>query len=726
MGGGGTTQGAPERCGQIRRERIFRDVVESSPVGMLFYAIDSHDQLVFDGANPSAGAILGVEIQTFVGLPVEEAFPSLDKPELPERLRRAAVEGEPWHTDQMTFEYEPISGIYELFAFQTRPGAVVAMIFDVTARREAEARAEQQRRDISFINRTAMDLVALDLDDDIHNCIARHLHDFVGGSSVVVIIENEPETGRRHIRAWRGLSNVAEEGLRRALAVTATETEEAIPGQHDMSTTNSSARPLEGGLAKFLEALLPGDVVEMITSEHDCQAVHVVDFTRLGSLLASAAIIQGLDDPTPRYEVVDAFARLVANALERRRALQEVTQRNWELAILNTLAVTEGDFLDVSSYLDRAARDVAGFIGLGASIWLVEGAQDRDLRKGLQCRLAACRGHTRDWQTFAQKVTTMRELLPEGEQPGRLLLVGVPNNLPEELRRCTRRDGIETCLFVPLETGANSLGYLLLSATPTSERVLSRQGFFRTLGNQIGMVLHNVQLFEEVDTHRKRLRHLADDLTNTEEKQRRKTALDVHDRVGQPLSIARALLSADQTMNGKSNECLDKAMECMGTALAGIRSIILDLHPPVLDSFGIGATIEDAAREIMDVADLDIETKIEYREMRESSWLRSFLLRAAKELMVNVVKHADATRVIVTLSVRAEHLVLQVEDDGKGFDTARINGANTAPKGFSLISLEERSINFGGTYRIRSIPNKGTQVEISLPLRNRHSEPALR
>ncbi|HNT77788.1 MAG TPA: PAS domain S-box protein [Anaerolineae bacterium] len=114
-------------------EARFRNVFEASPMGMHMYRLEADDRLVFIGANPAADKILGVQNQQFVGKTLEEAFPALTATEVPLRYRQAAT-GIPWQTSQITYDENGMAGAFEVYAFQTSPGCMVAMFWDITER----------------------------------------------------------------------------------------------------------------------------------------------------------------------------------------------------------------------------------------------------------------------------------------------------------------------------------------------------------------------------------------------------------------------------------------------------------------------------------------------------------------------------------------------------------------------------------------------------------------
>jgi PAS domain S-box-containing protein len=119
-------------------EKLYRKMNENSPLGMHFYNLQADNQLIFSGANPAANKLLGVDHSQFIEKTIEEAFPPLAQTEVPQRYRDAAANGIPWSTEQISYEDGQISGAFEVKAFQTTPGNMVAVFTDITARKQAE------------------------------------------------------------------------------------------------------------------------------------------------------------------------------------------------------------------------------------------------------------------------------------------------------------------------------------------------------------------------------------------------------------------------------------------------------------------------------------------------------------------------------------------------------------------------------------------------------------
>ena len=121
-----------------KSEAKFRKIVEASPMGMHMYTLEPGGRLVFTGANPAADSILGVENKNFVGNTIEEAFPPLINTEIPDHYRQICDTGCRYRNEQVQYTDGKIKGVFEVNAFQTGPGMMATMFFDITARKQAE------------------------------------------------------------------------------------------------------------------------------------------------------------------------------------------------------------------------------------------------------------------------------------------------------------------------------------------------------------------------------------------------------------------------------------------------------------------------------------------------------------------------------------------------------------------------------------------------------------
>jgi two-component system cell cycle sensor histidine kinase/response regulator CckA len=137
-----TTERSRVEAALRQSEERFRSIVQASPMGILMYELEPDGRLVLIDSNRAADEMTGADVRMFIGKTLEEAFPALVGTEVPEMYRRAARDGIPWQTQDLTYQDEVITGAYDVYAFQASPGRTAVLFLDVTDR----TRAEQDRR----------------------------------------------------------------------------------------------------------------------------------------------------------------------------------------------------------------------------------------------------------------------------------------------------------------------------------------------------------------------------------------------------------------------------------------------------------------------------------------------------------------------------------------------------------------------------------------------------
>ncbi len=119
-------------------EQRLRSIIDSFPMGIHLLELHDDDQLILIGANPACTSIFGVDSAELLGKPFEEAFPAMVDTQIPRMYRETARQGKTWWTDQVVYDGDRIFGAFEVNAFRTTPGKLVALYVDVTERRRAE------------------------------------------------------------------------------------------------------------------------------------------------------------------------------------------------------------------------------------------------------------------------------------------------------------------------------------------------------------------------------------------------------------------------------------------------------------------------------------------------------------------------------------------------------------------------------------------------------------
>jgi signal transduction histidine kinase len=162
------------------------------------------------------------------------------------------------------------------------------------------------------------------------------------------------------------------------------------------------------------------------------------------------------------------------------------------------------------------------------------------------------------------------------------------------------------------------------------------------------------------------------------------------------------------------------------TALRSIRAQVLDvvqsvrqmshlLYPPALDDFGAVAAIESMAEKYRATSDLHVRVECSDGALRFAPSIELLVFRIFQEAIINVVKYAQATRVHVRLALEERAVVLEIDDDGRGFDAQAYFRTPSISTGLGLIGMRERVAHFGGVFRVTSRPGHGTRIFVSVP-----------
>jgi signal transduction histidine kinase len=217
------------------------------------------------------------------------------------------------------------------------------------------------------------------------------------------------------------------------------------------------------------------------------------------------------------------------------------------------------------------------------------------------------------------------------------------------------------------------------------------------------------------------LQALAVELTQTEHRERRRLAQILHDHLQQLLYAARLHL---QTLRGcgpnhrQPQEIIDRVDALLGECIAEARTLTVQICPPVLHEAGLAAALEWLGRDMEQTCGLVVDVHADSQAEPESEEVRILLFEAARELLFNVVKHAEAGRAAISMSVSGNGEVsLVVSDGGRGFKPADAKCEGSQDAGFGLFSIRERLELLGGRIDVQSAPKRGTRVSISVSRR---------
>jgi PAS domain S-box-containing protein len=230
------------------------------------------------------------------------------------------------------------------------------------------------------------------------------------------------------------------------------------------------------------------------------------------------------------------------------------------------------------------------------------------------------------------------------------------------------------------------------------------------------------QMEEEIRENQKRLQILSQRIVEVQEEERRAIARELHDRVGQSLAALSLNLTiinnqlADQA-SGQVNERLKDSLHLTKEVIALVRDVMANLRPAVLDDYGLEVALKANLDDLKSRYGLNIQfEKPEPSIPRLNPSVEMTLLRITQEAFLNIVRHAQADQVNLSLTMKNSTIQLMIQDNGIGIKSFK--DANR-PGSHGLTIMRERAEAVGGNLKISSSPGKGTQLKVSVPFQPR-------
>ncbi len=220
-----------------------------------------------------------------------------------------------------------------------------------------------------------------------------------------------------------------------------------------------------------------------------------------------------------------------------------------------------------------------------------------------------------------------------------------------------------------------------------------------------------------------KLQKMAFEAALAEERERRRIAQDLHDRVGQSLALARIKLDVVRDAATENvRAAILAAIELISTSIEDTRSLTFELAPPVLYDLGLTPALAWLCEDIEKRTGVHVSLADDGTATRFDDATAAVLFRATRELLTNVFKHAQAPSADVALAQVGDALEIHVQDNGTGFDVEAV--ARRADAGFGLFSVREQMARLGGTVTIESLPRPGTRATLRVPLPRRDATEA--
>jgi PAS domain S-box-containing protein len=205
-------------------------------------------------------------------------------------------------------------------------------------------------------------------------------------------------------------------------------------------------------------------------------------------------------------------------------------------------------------------------------------------------------------------------------------------------------------------------------------------------------------------------------LISAQEQERKRLAGELHDSLGQNLSLIKNRIQLAFTGTGPVSDHLEAASKLVAECINEVRNLSHHLRPLPIEQFGLTDCLENLVQEVAGCCTIHFERRFENVDDLFPDEQATMVYRILQEALNNLVKHSQATSAAVTLERDLHCVRLRIQDDGRGFDKGFVMGPHRIRTGIGLKSIDERVRILGGSLDIRTGPAQGTVLQIEIPL----------
>ncbi len=374
----------------------------------------------------------------------------------------------------------------------------------------------------------------------------------------------------------------------------------------------------------------------------------------------------------------------------------QLKQRNRELSILNAIAHALNQSVNLDQALETALEKVAALLGLSTSwIWLMHEDTHQPYLAAAQNLPPVLRDNPSKMGGWCYCLDTYEK----GDLKGAANVNVVACSRLKGLVEGT--DGLQYHASIPLYAQEKKVGVLNVGSAEWRELSEEDLRLLNTVGDLMSIAIERARLYEK-----------SVEIGAVDERFR--LARELHDTLGQNLvAILMRLETLDALLDGNTDrkilsETVRDVIALARDNLEDARRAVLDLRAAPLENRTLIEALKTLGQNIGGAASVRVKS---IGEHPLSIRIEASLYRMAQEALNNIAQHAEAKKVLIELTSTPQYVQFVVEDDGRGFDPE-----NVREDQYGLIGLNERAHLLGGSFAIESTPDRGTRLEIHIPL----------
>lgn len=414
---------------------------------------------------------------------------------------------------------------------------------------------------------------------------------------------------------------------------------------------------------------------------------------------------------------IDCMLELRRDVSAERELETQILKRHHQLLALNHISRAVSGQWDLDGILKVALDNVLEIVNGSVGGILLLDEKNETLTYRVQRGLSAI---------YAEE---MRMRLGEGIA-GRVAQTGDPVLLEDVSRSdivarpdLVSAEGLKGFVSIPLKAKESIVGVMNLASHVAGRFGGDDVSLLASIGDYLGTAIEQAKLYEGLRTGRERYRRLLQHSLTAQEEERKRIARELHDETSQTITSLtlslQAIIGMAEAAGISDAEFIDRLRAAhSGSVRAGneIVKLMKELRPTLLDELGLPAAIHRYAKDTLQSHGISVSAEFKGRENRLSPEVELTLFRIAQGAIGNILEHSGATNASINLECSDAECVLQLTDDGKGFEVSRLTRVSPSGRGAGLFTMKERAKLIGGQCRVSSQPGHGTDIKVRIPL----------
>jgi signal transduction histidine kinase len=414
---------------------------------------------------------------------------------------------------------------------------------------------------------------------------------------------------------------------------------------------------------------------------------------------------------------INAIAELRKDVTVERELENQILRRHHHLHALNRISSATSGLWDLDAILNIALDTVLEIINATTGGVLLLHGQTQKLSYRVYRGLSA------------KYVEQMEMSLGEGVA-GKVAETGEPivlENISGDPRAAhpdlVNTEGLGGFISVPLKAKDRVLGVMNIASHVPGKFSADDMFLLNSIGCQLGTAIEQARLYQRLERGKERYQTLLQHALTAQEEERKRIARELHDETSQALTSLtlnlQAAITKAETDDVEDADFIGRLRKIQSLAVHTqneISKLMKELRPTLLDELGLPAAISRYARDSLESLGTKVFTEFEGVEERLPTEVEVTLFRIAQGTVGNILEHAEAKNVSIRLECNNSECVMEVKDDGKGFDVNKITKVDKGGRGAGLFTMKERARLIGGACKIRSQPGKGTKIAVKVPL----------